>query len=489
MRIYRRMRPDGTEAPVYQVAFTVPGGRPVIESTHQTELRAAKAAAASIYQRALAEVQRDIRTSSSQDAVVFEDRDIIMRYETEGVGRQDRGAVARWLRARVHETTRTGRPLALATFDIDGQNLRYLASAVDPATGAPFFAGRPIKEITGEQVTGFVAWSKAEGLVVETIAKRLTTLRKILVHLHGTPGADGLPLLGMMPLIPYLGTSRDADGWGRALSRMEWAALRAALPGTLKSAQGVWRAPRGKTWYASHEGKNVNLGTEDEEEAHRRAQALTRGSREVDQRGWAELCLWSAMHPADVNSFGAERIGGHPGSLPGLAAGTFMWRNTKNRGHRVRDEPRRMPADMQATVERLRRERGGWEIPGRPIAGYWKNHHRDLNLAARRAGIEPIADDRGGTHLVSASDLRRTAATWLGEGLIVRGSGPDKSAIEVIADFLGHRGLDVARRIYDRAKGPRSELAAEVLSGFACAPQSAARTTAAVLPLHKKGGR
>jgi integrase len=123
-----------------------------------------------------------------------------------------------------------------------------------------------------------------------------------------------------------------------------------------------------------------------------------------------------------------------------------------------------MDAELRACLERLAAERG--LAPGIPVAGHWSrgNQHRDLCAAARRSGLGPILDDRGRTHLLSANDLRRTAATWLAEGLARRGSGPDKSATEVIAEFLGHAGLDVARGIYDRASGPRLGIVTSVFN-------------------------
>jgi integrase len=72
-----------------------------------------------------------------------------------------------------------------------------------------------------------------------------------------------------------------------------------------------------------------------------------------------------------------------------------------------------------------------------------------------RAGIPAVNDERGKPHFVSANDLRRTSATWLADHLADKGSGPDKSAIEIIADHLGHVGIEVARAIYDRGANAR----------------------------------
>lgn len=462
MRVYLR-------GPIYYVAFTLPGApAETVVSTRQREKRRAEAVADTILARHMAELQRTTRTESSTSGLRFETTAEVARFRTEGVRPGDAGAVARWLRARIHQTTRAGRPLAPATLELDGRNLVYLAQARG-GDGRSFFAGELVQGVTGETIAAYIVACKAAGLLVETISKRLGTLRMVLQHAHTTPGPDGRPLLGLLPLIPNLGTSRDADGWGRALTREEWAALRMALPTTLAAKRSVWQAPKGRTWYGSADGRPVNLLSDGEAAqlepdaaralALERVQCLPRGRRSVDQRGWSEICLLTAQHPSDVNDMCPERIGGHPGSLPGLKPGQYMWRNTKSKGHKVRQRPKWMCRDLCEVVERLRAERG-W-ADGVPLAGFWTNPHRDLNIAARRSGLAPVTDDRGRTHLVSASDLRRTAATWLGETLAETGSGPDRSAIEIIADFLGHKGIDVARRIYDRSAGARDRIAAD----------------------------
>lgn len=417
MRIYLRARR-------YWVRFTTPGGEPRREPTGCTELRAAERAARAI-------VESAARDWSHQEEL-FGSRD---RYPWEV-------AVVDWHRERMLER------IAPATLEIDGQNLRYLAAAHDGA-GRKFFAGRLLREIDGPTILGYVEQQRALGLTAETITIRLCTLRKVLASAAARLGSDKRPLLSGMPPIPKLGRSRAADGWGRALSMDEFERLAAALPATGEVVRGSGDA-RGNY----------------------------RPSLVVDQRGWVEICVWTAQHASDVNDFCPRHVN--------LPAGTFVHRNTKNRRRtqgRIKETVVFMPPQLRDVVARLRAVRG-WE-PDQPIAGYWTEGHRSkaLREACLRAGIEAVTDDRGRRHFVSANDLRRTAATWIAEEAVRSGTGPDKSATEVIADWLHHSGLDVARNIYDRAKGARQAAAAEILGRLARRPPLKAPPPPGVIPM------
>jgi hypothetical protein len=428
---------------VYYAEFSIPGvGAPVRKSTHERDRRQAWAKAAAM-------LEAETRQWSRQE-LLFASRD---NYRWER-------ACADWHDARMREGW------ALATIEIDGQNLRYLAQATDGA-GTPFFAGKLLRDIDGVTIGAYVTQALALGLTPETVAKRCHTLGQILTCARARNGTDGRPLLAEVPPFPALGRSRDPDGWGRALSREEWDALRLALPTTGETAAA--------TFTPGHRGG--------------------RAGKAVDQRGWAEICLWTAQHTDDVNHFVPELVnlapvvGPAPRRLPPYS---FVWRNSKNRRRtagKIREQVRRMTHPLRAALERMQRVRGFAD--GVPIAGRWLrgNIWRDMSNAARRAGIAPVIDDRGKPHLVSPNDLRRTAATWIAEELAARGSGPDKSAIELIAEFLGHRGIDVARAIYDRAAGTRLDQVTDVLDALAgprVGPKSAPELPADIVPLRRQ---
>lgn len=438
MRLYQR----GGKG-VYYAEFSIPGVQaPVRKSTHERDRRQA-------WVKAAAMLEAETRQWSRQE-LLFASRD---NYRWER-------ACADWHDARMREGW------ALATIEIDGQNLRYLAAAVDGA-GTPFFRTRLLRDIDGMTIGAYVTQQLALGLTPETVAKRVHTLSQILTCARARNGTDGRPLLAELPPIPALGRSRDPDGWGRALSREEWEGFRLALPTTGETAPA--------TFTPGHRGG--------------------RAGKAVDQRGWAEICLWTAQHADDVNSFTpdlvnlAPVVGPSPRRLPPFS---FVWRNTKGRRRtrgKVREQIRRMPAALRTVLERLERARG--LVSGVPVAGRWLrgNIWRDMQMAARRAGIAVVQDDRGKPHLVSSNDLRRTAATWLAEALAERGSGPDKSAIEKIAEFLGHRGIDVARAIYDRAAGTRLDQVTDVLDALAgprVGPKPAELPPADIVPIRSR---
>lgn len=131
---------------------------------------------------------------------------------------------------------------------------------------------------------------------------------------------------------------------------------------------------------------------------------------------------------------------------------------------RIREEWRPMPPQLRAVLEDAAAR--GRVVAGQRVAGRWRNVIRDLRVACELAGVAPVIGPRGKPHWVSPNDLRRTGATWLAEALLRAGSGPDRSGVEVVADWLGHRGIDVARRIYDRATGARLERATQALAGL-----------------------
>lgn len=481
MRLYQRKG-------IYHVEFSLPsGGRPKRQSTHERDQRQARAKAHAIEEAAIREWSRQEDLFGSRDTYVWE------------------SAVADWNRERMKQG------LAIATIEFDGQNLRYLAAAKD-TDGRSFFAGRLIREINGPTVEHYIAQQVALGLVHETVSKRLSTLRQVLEHARARKGTDGRQLLSELPRIPSLAPSRDDSGWGRAIDYdTEWEPLRLAFPTCDIEAPGlrlkIWDlATRYPSVTASDVADETHATMESVRSALSRASnpgapgfflrrlrvPLCHGGRgaplrryarafealpraplaAVDQRGWVEICVWTGEHTADVNSFTPDlfNLGPGPGSPPHrLPAGTFLWRNSKNRQRtrgKIRDQVRALPAELTACLERLAAVRGLRD--GAPVAGNWLrgNIHRDMTLAARRAGLQPVIDDRGRPHLLSANDLRRTAATWIAEQLAAHGSGPDKSAIEVIAEFLGHRGIEVARRIYDRSAGARLGVVVSMLDSL-----------------------
>lgn len=479
MRLFKRDR-------IFYVEFTLPDGQTTRTlSTHESRKRAASAKATAIVEAECRTWVRQEDEADSRDNFRFE------------------AAIDLFNRKRMLE------PVSASTLEIDGQNERYLLAAVD-GVGQPFFRGRLVREITGPVIVDYVTQALALGLVPETVSKRLSTLRKILRACRKEKGSDGRPLVGELPDFPALGVSRDPDGWGRALSREEAAAFLAELPagqrmvpyqdailalcrreGLIGSAEvaaelgiseGAARAAL--TWAThAHGDRSPWLYVAARRQTGERGMPAKlyapldvhpRGVRaEVDQRGWASTCLWTAMHPADVNTFTpdlvnlTDAVGPAPLQLPPRS---FLWRNTKNRRRaKVRDQVRKLPAQLKLELERMERERGFHRDV--PIAGHWDsgNMWRAFRGACERAGIPQVLDDRGRPHWVSASDLRRTAATWLAEEWARGGTG-DKTVIELIRDFLGHRDDRVARNIYDRATGTRLDVATETLDRVVLAP-------------------
>jgi hypothetical protein len=471
VRIYRR-HPGG----VYQVEFSLPsGGAPIRQSTHERDKRLAVAKAAALVEAATRRWSRQEDLFGSRDSYSWE------------------LAVDDWNRARIKQ------PISTATLEFDGQNLRYLARAKD-GEGRPFFAGRLLRDIDGRTIDDYVTQALALGLVPETVAKRLQTLRHVLTAARKRRGSDGRPLLAELPPIPSMGRSRDDDGWGRSLSREEVERVILAFPtcDTDAHTPGLRRrifelakiAPltsaivvdatgvspeyvRSALSLASHpdspgrflirlrERVPAPRGQPLRQYALWRADLPGPALAEVDQRGWVEIALWTGQHTADVNSFTPELFNLGPGVGPSphrLPPGAYIWRNSKNRKRtrgKVRDQVRPMPPQLVECLERLARIRG--LHPDTPVAGYLAQGcvYRAFQAAARRAGLEPVKDDRGRPHLLSPNDLRRTSATLLAELLVEHGLGLDKGATEILADHLGQRGLEVARRVYDRATGPR----------------------------------
>lgn len=429
MKVY--LRPG---SPVWQVEYRLPGVKGTQRrSTGHRDRRDADVAAHALVERETRKWSRQQDLFASSDSYTWE------------------RACADWCAERIHEG------VSVATLDLDGQNLKYLSGA-EGAGGVRFFGGRLIRDISSKLVLEYIENARAQGLTPETVNKRTSTLRRILASAQSRLGSDNRALLTILPKIPRLAASRDTDGWGRALTREEWESLRGALSTTGEIAGGASPGRGGRK----------------------------RVSTAVDQRGWCEVALWTAMHVADVNeafpeyfNIGTEArtVGTHI-----LKPGEFLWRNTKNRRRtsgKVREQVRQMPPQLVTAIRRMALVRDF--RPGEPIAGRWPggNRTRDLHAAAVRAGLTWTKDDRGKPHLVSANDLRRTAATWLAEMLAVRGSGPDKSAVEIIAEFLGHRGLDVARRIYDRAAGARLTVVASMFDEMERLPPKAAPGTPA----------
>jgi hypothetical protein len=482
VRIYRRS-PGG----VYQVEFSLPsGGPPIRQSTHERDKRVALAKAAAIVEAATRQWSRQEDLFASRDSYSWE------------------LAVDDWHRARMKEA------IAVATIEIDGQNLRYLTAAKDGA-GRSFFASRLLRDIDGQAIDDYVTQALALGLVPETVAKRLQTLRKVLEAARRKRGSDGRPLLAEMPPIPSMGRSRDDDGWGRSLTFDEWECVRLAFPtceadahtpglrrrifelakaGPVTSAAVVEATGvdvgyvRSALWAASHPDSSGRFlirmrerlptarGQPLRQYGLWRAELPGPPLADVDQRGWVEIALWTGQHTADVNSFTPDLFNLGPGVGPPprrLPAGSYVWRNSKNRKrtkNKIRDQVRPMPPQLVQALERLARVRG--LHPDVPVAGHWAEGyiHKAFQSAAKRAGLAPVKDERGRPHLLSPNDIRRTSATLLAEILVENGVGLDKGATEIIADHLGHRGLDVARRVYDRAAGPRLGVVASMFAAL-----------------------
>ncbi len=484
MRLYQR---DPEHPGIWQCEFSLPsGGPPMRKSTGERDKRLAWTKACALAEAATRQWSRQEDLFASRDSYYWE------------------AAVEDWNRTRM----KAG--LALATINFDGQNERYLSGARD-GEGKPFFAGRLVRDIDAAAIDGYTLQMQALGLLSETIAKRLGTLRQILAAARTRRGSDGRPLLGELPPIISPGRSRDPDGWGRALTVDEGERVVLAFPtsdveamrpglsrrifelakaGPVTAEMVIAATGADPAYVRTALSRASNLDHPDHflrrlrerEQTGRRCQPLRRYAlcrdvmpapavAAVDQRGWVEIALETGMHASDVNDFCPESFNlgpGRGGPPHRLHPGTFVWRNSKNRRRtrKVRDQVRRMSRNLTAVLERLTRLRGA--TPGVPIAGRWLsgNIHRDFQLAARRAGLEPVADDRGRPHLLSANDLRRTAATWLAEWLVQNGKGLDRSPTEIIADFLGHTGLDVARQIYDRAKGARLDIVTSVFDAL-----------------------
>jgi integrase len=483
---------------VWHVEFSLPNQEhPVRRTTGERDKRLAWAKAAAMVEAATRDWSRQEDLFASRDNYLWE------------------RAVEDWCRERM----RDGK-VSEATIDFDGQNLKYLGEAKDGA-GRPFFAGKLLRDIDGPAVDGYILQSQALGLVNETIAKRLVTLRQVLASARMRRGSDRRQLIGELPHIPSLGKSRAPAGWGRSITIEEYERFSLALPTCDVAAHAVGLRHRifelakaGPVTaaavaevtgmdiaYVRSELSRVSRIDEPdsflrrlrEREAIPRGQplrryALTRAElpappiAAVDQRGWVDICVWTAQHTSDVNDFCPEHfnIGDAPKDTADgrhrLPAYHFLWRNTKNLRRTkggVDEKVREMLPGLVEALERLARVRG--LRPGVPIAGRWASGsiHRDMKAAARRAGIPPMLDGRGRPHVISPNDLRRTAATWLAEGLIGR-TGPDKSATEIIAEFLGHKGLDVAHRIYDRAAPARLAVVTSVFRDLHAARQAPA---------------
>lgn len=409
----------------YQVRFVLPDGSVVRATTGESNLRDASRKAQAMLEAATQRWVRRDSSGASADAYTWQD------------------ACDAYAKVRMH------RQLTVDTYEKDGQHMRYLSAAAD-GEGRPFFGGVPLTRISGATILDYVTCELGRGLTPETINGRLCTLRGILALAAKSAGTDGRPIIAAVPEIERLEPSRAPDGWGRALSLDEWRRFRDNLPVT------------GETGVCCYSGRRGG---------GRPAQA-------VDQRGWTEICLYTASHTADVNTFCPEfiNLSAFPvvRRLPTwrndvhMAPWTYVWRNSKNRARTrgaVGPQVRHMPAELRAVLERLRRVRGFQD--GVPVAGYWLpgNLNRDMWRACMRAGIKPIRDGRNREHYVSPNDLRRTAATLLAEKIARDPTSvpAGKMAIEWIAEHLGHTDLTVARTIYDRAAGARLSVVTNLL--------------------------
>lgn len=402
----------------YQVRFTLPDGSVVRQTTGERDERTARGKAKAMVEAATQRWVRKDAAGNSGDGYTFED------------------ACERYAKVRLHKR------LTVDTYEKDGAHIRYLAAATD-GEGRPFFKGVPLALISGATILDYVNQELARGLTPETINGRLSTLRGILRLAAKGTGTDGRPLIAAVPEIERLPPSRSPGGWGRALTMDEWERIRLNLPCTGETASCMATGKRG----------------------------CGRGAS-VDQRGWAEICIITAMHTRDVNTFCPEHVNLSdfhvtrtiPDLFPGpieMPPWSFIWRNSKNRARtrgRIAPAVRLMSEELRAVLERLRLVRGFRE--GIPVAGHWieSNMNRDMWKACKRAGVAPVIDERGREHWLSPNDLRRTSATFLAESFV---SDPEaatangKTAIEEIAEHLGQTDTKVARTIYDRARGAR----------------------------------
>lgn len=263
----------------------------------------------------------------------------------------------------------------------------------------------------------WVRLMRARGLSPRTRRNRLMILRLAMKHQMAIGNVDALPEWPR-PTYPGETLSTSRDRW---IPEAEYRRLREHVS-------------------AHAGGSRRRLAAEVPAEIRRRKLFL-------------DLMYYTGQHPADVAALTARDVN--------LLTGTIKWRNTKNtRSGRRRvhghGHPVTVAEPLRLALAEASAERGGFVGP---VVGPWPCAHREIQRAARAAGL--VVED-GDT--INAHDFRRSFA----HELAARGKTDEE-----IGRALGHaRGTSVTADVY-RGYVEADDTVANVWRSAAVAPDGA----------------